>query len=140
MAEVTVKSVHEMLCEFARNRPDIGVVRAMLDGMLEPASPFHRKRARSPSQLVCAFVIRGHFHVPMRDVAGNDSGGRHFHMYGHVRIPPFSTYRRCYRIEEMVIFSCSGSGGTPGAQGYLEGIAQRWHRILAETCAADLDL
>lgn len=51
MAEaLTVKSVYKMLRQYTRNRPDVGVVRAMLDGMLEPASPFDRKEVRSPSR------------------------------------------------------------------------------------------
>ena len=59
----TVKSIYDMLCQYARKRPDIGAGKAMLDGVLEPASPFDSKRLRSPKRwfvllsLLAAFMF-----------------------------------------------------------------------------------
>ena len=46
----TVKSVYDGLRQYARKRPDIGVGKALLDGVLEPASPFDSKGVRSPKR------------------------------------------------------------------------------------------
>ncbi len=61
----TVKpvSVYDMLRQYARKHPDIGVGKALLDGVLEPASPFDSKGARSPKRwlvllsLLAAFMF-----------------------------------------------------------------------------------
>jgi hypothetical protein len=59
----TVKSVYDMLHQYARKRPDIGAGKAMLDVLLEPASPFDTKRVRSPKRwfvllsLLAAFMF-----------------------------------------------------------------------------------
>ena len=42
-----VEQVYDVLRQYARKRPDIGVGKALLDGVLEPASPFESKGARS---------------------------------------------------------------------------------------------
>ena len=48
MAEpVTVKQVYDLLRQYARNRPDIGVGKGLLERVLEPASPFDSKGMRS---------------------------------------------------------------------------------------------
>ena len=44
---LTVKQVYDVLRQYARKRPDIGIGKALLDGVLEPASPFESKGARS---------------------------------------------------------------------------------------------
>ena len=57
------KQVHEMLRQYMRNRPDVGFVKAMRDGMFEAANPFDGKAARPPrrwfvlSCLVSALVF-----------------------------------------------------------------------------------
>ena len=43
-----VEQVYNVLRQYARKRPDIGVAKALLDTVLEPASPFESKGARSP--------------------------------------------------------------------------------------------
>jgi hypothetical protein len=59
----TVNPVYDMLRQYARKRPDIGAGKAMLDGVLEPASPFDSKGARSPKRwfvllsLLAAFMF-----------------------------------------------------------------------------------
>ena len=48
MAEpVTVKQVYDLLRQYARNRPDIGVGKGLLERVLEPASPFDSRGLRS---------------------------------------------------------------------------------------------
>jgi hypothetical protein len=47
---LTVKQVYDVLRQYARKRPDIGVAKALLDGALEPASPFESKGVRSPKR------------------------------------------------------------------------------------------
>ena len=46
----TVKPVYNALCQYIRNRADIGAAKAMLDGVLEPANPFDSKAARPPKR------------------------------------------------------------------------------------------
>lgn len=51
MAEpLKVKQVYDVLRQYARKRPDIGVGKALLDAVLEPASPFDSKGVRSPKR------------------------------------------------------------------------------------------
>lgn len=51
MAEpITVKQVYDLLRQHARKRPEIGVAKALLDGVLEPASLFDSKGMRSPKR------------------------------------------------------------------------------------------
>ena len=47
---LTVKPVYGTLRQYLRNRPDFGVVKAVLDGVLEPASPFDQEGRRSPKR------------------------------------------------------------------------------------------
>ncbi len=47
---LTVKQVYDVLRQYARKRPDIGVGKALLDGAFEPASPFESKGVRSPNR------------------------------------------------------------------------------------------
>ncbi len=47
---LTVKQVYDVLRQYARKRSDIGVGKALLDGALEPASPFDSKGVRSPKR------------------------------------------------------------------------------------------
>jgi hypothetical protein len=47
---IKVKPVYHKLRHYARRRPDMGARKAMLDGVLEPASPFDSKSARSPKR------------------------------------------------------------------------------------------
>lgn len=47
---LTVKQVYDVLRQYARKRPDFGVGKALLDGTLEPASPFNSKGVRSPKR------------------------------------------------------------------------------------------
>lgn len=47
---LTVKHVYDVLRQYARKRPDIGVGKALRDGVLEPASPFDSKSVRSPQR------------------------------------------------------------------------------------------
>ena len=42
----TVKPVYNALSQYIRSRADIGVTRAMRDGVLEPSNPFERRAAR----------------------------------------------------------------------------------------------
>jgi hypothetical protein len=60
---ITVKHLYDVLRHYARKRPDIGVGKALLDGVLEPASPFDSKGVRSPKRwfvllsLLAAFMF-----------------------------------------------------------------------------------
>ena len=47
---LAVKPVYDVLRQYARKRADIGVGKALLDGVLEPASPFDSKGVRSPKR------------------------------------------------------------------------------------------
>jgi hypothetical protein len=49
---LTVKLVYDLLRQYAGKRPDIGVGKALLDGVLEPASPFDSKAVRSPKRAI----------------------------------------------------------------------------------------
>ena len=49
MAErFTGKQAFGGLSQYMRNRPDVGLGKAMRDGALEPSNPFERKAARPP--------------------------------------------------------------------------------------------
>ena len=51
MAErLAVKSVYDALWQYARKRPDLGLGKAVLDAVLEPANPFDPKRGQSPKR------------------------------------------------------------------------------------------
>jgi hypothetical protein len=51
MAErLAVKPVYDSLGQYARKRPDLGLFKAVLDAVLEPASPFDYRAARSPKR------------------------------------------------------------------------------------------
>ena len=53
MAErLAVKPVYDALLQYVRTRPDLGSGHAVLDAMLEPASPFDSKRTRPPKRWV----------------------------------------------------------------------------------------
>ena len=45
-----VEQVYDLLRQYERKRPDIGVGKALLDVVLEPASRFESKNARSPKR------------------------------------------------------------------------------------------
>ena len=57
------KQVHEMLRQYMRNRPDVGLNKTICDAMFEAANPFDGKAARAPrrwfvlSCLVSALVF-----------------------------------------------------------------------------------
>lgn len=60
MAEpFTVKQVYDLLRQYARNRPDIGVGKGLLDSVLEPASPFGAKGPRSPKPWFVLLSVLG---------------------------------------------------------------------------------
>ena len=60
---LTVRQVYDMLRQYAGKRPDVGVGKALLNGVLEPASPFDSKGVRSPQRwfvllsLLAAFMF-----------------------------------------------------------------------------------
>jgi hypothetical protein len=57
-APLSVKAVYHDLRQYERQRPDLGVGKAVLDRVLEPASPFDRKGARPPQRwfVLCALL------------------------------------------------------------------------------------
>jgi hypothetical protein len=58
MAEpLRVNQVFDALRQYAHKYPDIGVGKAILDGILEPASPFDRKGTRSPKRWFVLFAL-----------------------------------------------------------------------------------
>jgi hypothetical protein len=58
MAELlTAKSVHDTLRQYARERPDMGAAKAILDWLLEPAGPFDPKSTRSPKRWFVLFAL-----------------------------------------------------------------------------------
>ena len=48
-AALMVKQVYDVLRQYARKRPDLGVGKALLDGALEPANPLIRKVCGRPN-------------------------------------------------------------------------------------------
>lgn len=46
----TVKPVYDVLRQFARERPDVGVGKGLLDIVLDSASPFDPKGVRTPKR------------------------------------------------------------------------------------------
>jgi hypothetical protein len=52
-----VKLVYETLHQFVRKRPDIGAGKAILNWLLEPASPFDDKGVRSPKRWFVLFAL-----------------------------------------------------------------------------------
>ena len=52
------KSVHRALSQYLSNRSDVGVGKAVRDGMLEPANPFEPKATRLPRRwfVLCALL------------------------------------------------------------------------------------
>lgn len=53
----SAKPVHAALCRYMRNRPDIGVRKALLDGVLEARNPFEAKGARFPRRWFVLFAL-----------------------------------------------------------------------------------
>lgn len=54
---VTVKTVYNALRQYMRNRPDVGLAKAMRAAMFETANPFDRKAARPPRRWVVLFCL-----------------------------------------------------------------------------------
>ncbi len=54
--QVTAQEVHAVLRHNLRNRPDIGLRKAVADGVLEPANPFEPQAVRPPKRW---FVLLG---------------------------------------------------------------------------------
>jgi hypothetical protein len=46
-----------MLCHNLRNRPDLGLRRAVADGVLEPANPFEPQAVRPPRRWFVLFCL-----------------------------------------------------------------------------------
>jgi hypothetical protein len=57
MMQRTTKPVYDALCQYMRNRSDIGVFKAMLNGVLEARHPFDRKAARPPKRWFVLFSL-----------------------------------------------------------------------------------
>ena len=53
----SVKPVYRALRQYLRNREDIGVGKAIRDGVLEPANPFDPKDARPPRRWFVLFSL-----------------------------------------------------------------------------------
>ena len=51
------KSVHSALSQYLSNRSDVGVGKAVLDAVLEPANPFDPKAARPPRRWFVLFSV-----------------------------------------------------------------------------------
>ena len=54
---VTVKPVYEALRQYVSNCPDVGMRKALLDGLLEPANPFDQRVARQPKPWFVLFSL-----------------------------------------------------------------------------------
>ncbi len=54
--QVTAQDVHAVLCQNLRNRSDIGLRKAVADGVLEPENPFEPQAVRPPRRW---FVLLG---------------------------------------------------------------------------------
>lgn len=58
--QITAREIHAVLCHNLRNRPDLGLRKAVADGVLEPGNPFEPLAVRSPRRwfvLFCLLVI-----------------------------------------------------------------------------------
>ena len=53
----TVKTVHNTLNQYIRDRDDIGANKSVLGNVLEPANPFEREAARPPRRWFVLFCL-----------------------------------------------------------------------------------
>ena len=53
------KSVYNILCQYMRDRPDLGIGKAVCDSVLEPLNPFDSKVKRAPRRWFVLFVLLG---------------------------------------------------------------------------------
>jgi len=51
------RQVYDALGQYFRNRPDVGVGKAVRDAVLEPANPFDPKAARRPRRWFVLFSL-----------------------------------------------------------------------------------
>ena len=56
---VNTKSVHGVLRQYLRKRPDLGFGHAALDSVLEPLNPFDPKARRAPRRWSVLLVLLG---------------------------------------------------------------------------------
>lgn len=57
---VTVQEVRAWVCAKLRNRPDMGLRKAILDGVLDPPNPFEPTAKRAPQRwFVLACILAG---------------------------------------------------------------------------------
>lgn len=54
---VRSKQAYDALGQYLRNRPDIGLGKAMRDAVLEPINPFDSKAARAPRRWFVLFSM-----------------------------------------------------------------------------------
>jgi hypothetical protein len=53
------RSVYGILCQYLRDRLDLGIGKAVRDSVLEPLNPFDTKAARAPRRSFVLFVLLG---------------------------------------------------------------------------------
>lgn len=51
------KPVHDVLCQYLRNRSDLGVRKAVLNGVLESRNPFEQGATRPPRRWFVLFSL-----------------------------------------------------------------------------------
>jgi hypothetical protein len=55
----STKSVYGILRQYLRQRPDLGIDKAVRDSVLEPLNPFDTEAARSPRRWFVLFLLLG---------------------------------------------------------------------------------
>ena len=56
-SQITVRGIHAVLRQNLRSRTDLGLRKAVADGVLEPANPFERQAARPPRRWFVLFCL-----------------------------------------------------------------------------------
>ena len=57
MSKMTARQIHAVLHQNLRSRTDLGLRKAVADGVLEPANPFERQAARPPRRWFVLFCL-----------------------------------------------------------------------------------
>ena len=55
--QITAREIHAVLLQNLRRRPDLGLRRAVADGVLEPANPFEPQAGRPPRRWFVLFCL-----------------------------------------------------------------------------------
>jgi hypothetical protein len=54
---ISSESVYGILRQYLRDRPDLGITKAVCDSVLQPLNPFNSKATRAPRRWFVLFVL-----------------------------------------------------------------------------------